>query len=128
MNPIFYSCAELPLLTFRIAHWRLSRTEPSGKSALNYALLKAAHLDRDDVYQALAMRLIRAVEQYAPHNSSGKSLKGYIFMNPGYEMHTCGGTHARYGFREAPFYLPNAVISMEALEEADPYWEMRIAA
>ena len=94
----------------------------------NYALLKAAHLDRDDVCQALAMRLIRAVEQYAPHNSSGKSLKGYIFMNLGYEMHTCGGTHARYGFREAPFYLPNAVISMEALEEADPYWEMRIAA
>ena len=28
----------------------------------NYSLLKAAHLDRDDVYQSLAMRLIRAVE------------------------------------------------------------------
>lgn len=94
----------------------------------NYALLKAAHLDRDDVYQALAIRLIRAVERYDPHNSSGKSLKGYIFMNLGYEMRTCGGAHARYGFREAPFYFPNAVISMEALEEADPYWEMRIAA
>ena len=28
----------------------------------NYSLIQAAHLDRDDVYQTLAIRLIRAVE------------------------------------------------------------------
>lgn len=94
----------------------------------NYSLLKAAHLDRDDVYQSLAMRLIRAVELYDSDNKAGKTLKGYIFMSLGYALRTCGGSQARYGFREAPYFLPNAVVSMEALEEADPYWESRIAA
>lgn len=32
----------------------------------NYGLIQAAHLDRDDVYQDLAVRLIRAVELYQP--------------------------------------------------------------
>ena len=94
----------------------------------NYSLIKAAHLDRDDVYQSLAMRLIRAVELYDPDNKAGKTLKGYIFMSLRFALRTCSSSQAQYGFREAPHFLPNAVISMEALEEADPYWEMRIAA
>ena len=55
-------------------------------------------------------------------------MKNYIFMSLRYALRTCGGSQARYGFREAPYFLPNAVVSMEALEESDPYWEMRIAA
>lgn len=94
----------------------------------NYALIEAAHLDRDDVYQSLAVRLIRAVELYDSENTADKTLKGYIFMSLGYALRTCSSSQARYGFREAPHFLPNAVISMEALAEADPYWEMRIAA
>lgn len=94
----------------------------------NDSLIRAAHLDRDDVYQNLALRLIRAVELYDPNHSKGKSLKGYIFMNLGYELRTCGGSQARYGFREAPYFLPNAVSSIEALQEEDPYRERRIAA
>ena len=32
----------------------------------NWSLIKAAHLDRDDVYQQLAIRLIQAVETFDP--------------------------------------------------------------
>lgn len=94
----------------------------------NFSLMKAARLDRDDVYQTLAMRLIRAVELYDPNNGAGKTSKGYIFMSLRYALCTCAGSQARYGFREAPHYLPNAVLSIDALRESDPYWEMRIAA
>ena len=66
----------------------------------NYSLLKAAHLDRDDVYQSLAMRLIRAVELYDPENEAGKSLKGYIFMSLRFALHGTG--RAR---REAVYYI-----------------------
>lgn len=94
----------------------------------NHSLIKAARLDRDDVYQTLAMRLIRATELYDPDNKAGKTLKGYIFMSLRYALRTCSGSQARYGFREAPHYLPNAIVSIDALAESDPYWEMRIAA
>ena len=94
----------------------------------NRALLKAAHLDRDDVYQSLALRLIRAVELYDPEREGGKTLKGYIFMNLRFALRTCSSSRAQYGFREAPHYLPNAVVSISELEESDPCWESRIAA
>lgn len=94
----------------------------------NYSLIKAAHLDRDDVYQSLAMRLIRAVELYDPDNKAGKTLKGYIFMSLRFALRTCSSAQTQYGFRGAPHYLPNAVIPISALEESEPYWETRIAA
>lgn len=91
-------------------------------------LIRAAHLDKEDVYQSLAMRLIRAVERYNPAKKAGGSLKGYIFMSLRYELRTCGGSHSLYGLRDAPHYLPQAVIQISVLEESDPYWEMNIAA
>lgn len=94
----------------------------------NCSLLKAAHLDRDDVYQSLALRLIRAVEQYDPHRKNGSSLVKYIFMCLRYEMRSCGSAQARYGLRGAPHDLPNVVVSLSALEESNPYWEAQIAA
>lgn len=94
----------------------------------NAALIRAARLDRDDVYQSLAARLIRAVELYDPSKKSGGSLKGYIFMSLRFELRTCGSSRTQYGFRDAPHYLPHAVVSIDAMEESDPYWEMRIAA
>lgn len=94
----------------------------------NYSLIKAAHLDWDDVYQSLALRLIRAVERYNPDMENGRSLKNYIFMSLRYEMRTCSSARTQYGFRDAPHYLPKAVVNISALEESDPYWETRIAA
>ena len=49
-------------------------------------------------------------------------------MNLRYALRTCGSARAQYGFREAPHYLPNAVVSISELEESDPYWESQIAA
>ena len=92
----------------------------------NQTLMIGAHLDREDVYQSLALRLIQAVGRYDP--TKGRSLKGYIFDQLKFELLTCGSSQAKYGFREAPYHLQNAVVSMEALAEADPYWESRIAA
>lgn len=39
----------------------------------NWHLIEAAHLDRDDVYQDLAIRLIRAVAGYDPKKESWSS-------------------------------------------------------
>ena len=94
----------------------------------NGSLIRAAHLDQEDVYQSLALRLIRAVELYDPDMENGHSLENYIFMSLRYEMRTCSSARAMYGFRDAPHYLPNAVVAISALEESDTYWETRIAA
>ena len=80
----------------------------------NYSLVQAAHLDRDDVYQSLALRLIRAVELYRP---GSRSLKGYIFSQLKYELLNCKSAKVRYGFSAAPDDLRGAVVSMDALRE-----------
>ena len=81
----------------------------------NYGLVRAAHLDRDDVYQSLALRLIRAVELYKP---GARSMKGYIFMQLKYELLNCKSSKSRYGFCVAPYDLRSAVVSMDALMES----------
>lgn len=86
----------------------------------NYSLVQAAHLDRDDVYQSLALRLVHAVERYRP---GARSLKGYIFMQLKYELLNCKSARRRYGFCNAPHDLRGAVVSLDALAKADPYWE-----
>ena len=81
----------------------------------NYGLIQAARLDRDDVYQSLALRLIRAVELYKP---GARSMKGYIFSQLKYELLTCKSSKVRYGFCAAPYDLRGAVVSLDALTES----------
>lgn len=68
----------------------------------NYSLVQAAHLDREDVYQSLALRLIYAVGRYRP---GAQSLKGYIFSQLKYELLNCRSAQRRYGFCNAPYDL-----------------------
>lgn len=82
----------------------------------NCSLVQAAHLDRDDVYQSLALRLIRAVERYRP---GARSLKGYVFSQLKYELLNCKSAQRRYGFSNAPYDLRGTVVSLETLAEAD---------
>ena len=81
----------------------------------NYSLVQAAHLDKDDVYQDLALRLIRAVERY---RRGTRSLKGYIFAQLKYELLNCKSARARYGFCSAPYDLRGAIVSLDTLNEA----------
>lgn len=77
----------------------------------NRTLMKAAHLDRDDVYQQLALRLIRAVDTFDPDKGElGQHLNAQLQ----YEMLNCKDSRQRYGFTGAPYDLRGAVISLEA--------------
>ncbi|MDO5595041.1 MAG: sigma factor [Eubacteriales bacterium] len=80
----------------------------------NTSLMQAAHLDYDDVYQDLAVRLIQCVESYDP--SKGK-LDQHIMCQLQYEMLNCKSSQRRYGFTAAPYDLRGAVISLDAFRE-----------
>ena len=80
----------------------------------NYPLMRAAHLDYDDVYQQLAVRLIRCVESFDP--KKGK-LSEHINAQLQYELLSCKDSRRRYGFTGAPRDLRGAVISLDACGE-----------
>lgn len=81
----------------------------------NAALIKAAHLDRDDVYQQLSLRLIRAVEGYDPQK--GK-LDQHILAQLKYELLNCKSAYRTTGITDAPAHFRGSnVISFEAAKE-----------
>ena len=77
----------------------------------NRALIRAAHLDRDDIYQQLAVRLIQAVAGFDPEKGD---LEQHICAQLQDELLNYKGSHQRYGFTGAPYDLRGAVISLEA--------------
>lgn len=91
----------------------------------NYVLMQAAHLDRDDVFQWLAMRLIRAVTNFDPDKGE---LEQHIFAQLKYELLNCKGSQRLYGLTKAPWDMRNAVISLDQLDESVPCWEAMLAA
>ena len=80
----------------------------------NRRLMKAARLDHDDVYQQLALRLIRAVEGYDPDKSE---LGAHIWAQLQYEMLNCKDAAKRYGIKDAPYNARSLVISFDAIRE-----------
>ena len=80
----------------------------------NKALMKAARLDYDDVYQQLAVRLIYCVESFDP--KKGK-LSEHINAQLQYELLSCKDSRRRYGFTGAPRDLRGAVISLDTCGE-----------
>lgn len=88
----------------------------------NAALVEGAHLDRDDVYQQLSLRLIRAVEGFDPQK--GK-LDQHIFAQLRYELLNCKDSYRTTGITDAPAHFRGSnVISFEAAKEQ---YEMRQA-
>lgn len=79
----------------------------------NRTLMRAAHLDRDDVYQELAIRLIRCVENFDPEKGT---LEAHIDAQLQYELLNCKGSRRRYGFTHAPYDLRGAVVSLNACD------------
>lgn len=77
----------------------------------NRALMKAARLDYDDVYQQLAIRLIRCVAGFDPEKGE---LGTHINAQLQYELLNCKDSRSRYGFTGAPRNLRGVVVSLDA--------------
>ena len=92
----------------------------------NTALIYAAHLDWDDVYQQLALRLIRAVETFDPEKGE---LKAHLYSQLRYELLNCKNSYRMYGLTGAPRDSRECrVVSMDALRETGDRFEYELAA
>lgn len=92
----------------------------------NAALIKAAHLDRDDVYQQLSLRLIRAVEGFDPQKGQ---LEQHIFAQLQYELLNCKSAYRTTGITGAPTHFRGGnVISFEVARARHESRKMRLAA
>lgn len=81
----------------------------------NDTLMNAAHLDYDDVYQQLAVRLILCVEDFDPDNGA---LKPHICSQLQYELLRCKSPCKLTGMTGAPAdFRRNSVISFDAINE-----------
>lgn len=92
----------------------------------NAALIRAAHLDRDDVYQQLCLRLIRAVEGFDPEKGE---LEQHIFAQLKFELLNCKHPYRTTGLTGAPAdFRGSNVISFEAARRQYQRREMPMAA
>ena len=96
----------------RIVEENLYRIEKTIRR--NSLLMQAAHLEYDDVYQQLALRLICCVEGFDPEKGT---LEQHIDAQLQYEMLSCKDSRRRYGFTCAPRDLRGAVVSLDACRE-----------
>ncbi len=81
----------------------------------NRALMSAAHLDYDDVYQQLAIRLIRCVEGFDPEKGT---LKSHIYSQLKYELLSCKSPLRLTGITGAPSDLRwENILSIDAISE-----------
>ena len=75
----------------------------------NHALIRAARLDYEEVYQQLALRLIRAVETFDPDKGI------HILAQLKYELLSCKTPRRLYGITHAPAdFCGREFISLDA--------------
>ena len=80
----------------------------------NHALIRAARLDYEEVYQQLVLRLIRAVETF---DSDKGVLRIHILAQLKYELLSCKTPRRLYGITHAPAdFRGRELISLDALE------------
>lgn len=92
----------------------------------NDALIRAARLDRDDVYQQLSLRLIMAVDRYDPEKSE---LKKHIFHQLRYELLNCAHPYRMTGMTGTPKgFRVSEISSLDAFASAELLTEERLAA
>ena len=81
----------------------------------NWSLMIAAHLDYDDVYQDLAVRLIRCVENYDPDKGT---LHAHIYSQLKYELLNCKTPLKRTGITGLPYNSRwNDILSLDTISE-----------
>ena len=92
----------------------------------NHALIRAARLDYEEVYQQLALRLIRAVETFDPDKGV---LRIHILAQLKYELLNCKSAYRLCGLTGAPKeYRKSDMVSLENIPEGSPLYEQVIAA
>lgn len=82
----------------------------------NCALIRAAKLDTDDVYQQLALRLIRAVMSFDPEKGN---LEQHIFAQLHFELLNCKHPYRLHGMTGMPAESRGNVISLDAYRMRD---------
>lgn len=82
----------------------------------NRALIRAAKLDTDDVYQQLALRLIRAVMSFDPEKGN---LEQHIFAQLHFELLNCKHPYRLHGMTGMPAESRGNVISLDAYRMRD---------
>ncbi len=92
----------------------------------NRALMSAAHLDYDDVYQQLAIRLIHCVANFDPDKGT---LKAHIYSQLQYELLSCKAPYKLTGITGAPsdFRWSSVMSFNEVSEESKLYSEFVMA-
>lgn len=88
------------------------------------AWMQTEPIDPDDVYQSLAVRLIRAVNSY---DSCKGYLKEYIFSQLKREMVRVRSTQAVYGLTQAPANIGSTIVPFTIAAQRESYWETYIA-
>lgn len=92
----------------------------------NRPLMRAARLEYDDVYQQLAIRLIKAVAGYDPDKGS---LQQHIFAQLKYELLNCKAACRLYGMTGVPGdFRSSNIISLDAIPEDSDLYEQALAA
>lgn len=92
----------------------------------NCPLMRAARLEYDDVYQQLALRLIKAVAGYDPEKGR---LEQHIFAQLKYELLSCRSAYRLCGMTGAPHsFRQSHIISIDALSEDSSLYEEALAA
>ena len=88
------------------------------------AFMQTEPVDPDDVYQSLAVRLIRAVNSYDPRKGY---LKEYILSQLKREMVRIRSTQAVYGLTQAPANIGGTIVPLTIAAQRESYWDTYIA-
>lgn len=95
--------------------WRIDATIKR-----SWPLIRAARMDKEDVYQQLAIRLIRAVETFDPDKGE---LSQHLNAQLRFELLNCKEPARLYGMRGAPRdFRGDNIISFESIQENGPYY------
>ena len=92
----------------------------------NRPLMRSARLEYDDVYQQLALRLIKAVAGYDPEKGR---LEQHIFAQLKYELLSCKSAYRLCGMTGTPHsFRKSHIISIDAPSEDSSLYEEALAA
>ena len=89
-------------------------------------VIKAGHMERDDVYQQLAERLINAVDAYDPAKGE---LEVYLEIQLERELFNCAHPRRLYGQMDTPTaFRKNRAVPLDVLNETVIEQEKLLAA